>query len=593
MDAKKLNRSTNNIPEFLYNYSFDDENNMYIPRGMRRPLIELASQLNVAITIDDQRELKHNVDYIDGSNIIYRPYQEPAIYNLLATSTEGILVAPPGSGKTVMGVSLLPVLMQPTLWLTHTSVLFKQSYNRCREFLPDLKDSDIGIIGNGKWSLGDILTIAMIPTLVRNLDKLSKLQNNFGLVILDECLVAGTKIAMLDGTERDIKNIENKDETTFGTVSNKFKRITNSLIELSSTVGKIRGTATHMLPSIPKSKITVNDGAIQNSIRFSSMSNIAIGDYLLTNRKDVCGKVIKFRGALYRCTKVINKRMINKRTIVYDFTTDQHLFIANNILSSNCHHCPASTFLKVITLLNPYFLYGLTATAYRTDGLENIMFQVLGPVTTEISKDEVAKYNGIISPTILYCPLNFGDRVNSNNIPKILKDVIIFNDLRNLRIKNDVLREAKAGNFCIVVSERRIHCDILYEIIKQSWPRTGIATGKYSKKEINRVIKAFNKNEITVLIATSELLGEGFDIDFLNRLFITTSFRAESRVEQLIGRVQRSHPNKKDALVFDYVDENIGVFRDQFRSINGKCRSNVYNRLKLTVINYNDYIRNK
>lgn len=443
VEAAKLGKSTFNIPEFIHNFSFDAGSNMYIPRGMRPQLFDLVNQLNLQAHIIDERTLKHDTGYIDGSKIEYRPYQRPAINKLLSTAPEGLLVAPAGSGKTVMGLSLMPILMQPTLWLTHTDRLFKQSYERCLEFIPSIKEEDIGKIGGGKWDVGNIITIAMIPTLVRNIAKLAQLRDQFGLVVLDEA-----------------------------------------------------------------------------------------------------------------------------------------------------HHCPASTFLKVLSVLNPYFLYGLTATAYRRDGLEDLMFQVLGPIVSEIPKEEVAKYKGIVSPTILYCSVNCGPQVEINDVSKIFKNNIIFNGKRNLRIKNDVVREARAGNFCIVSSGRRAHCEILYEMIKKAWPRTGIATGKYSKKKVDAEVEAFNNNDITVLVTTPELLGEGFDVDFLNRLFITTSFRTESRAEQLVGRIQRFHINKKDAFVFDYVDENIGVFKNQFYSRNGKCRSNVYKRLGLNIIDYGEYKQN-
>lgn len=442
-EAERLGKSTFKIPEFLHNYTFDAGSNMYIPRGMRAQLFELLNQFNMPAHVIDQRTLKHDTGYIDGSKIIYRPYQQPAVNKLLATAPEGILVAPAGSGKTVMGMSLLPVLMQPTLWLTHTDRLSKQSYERCREFIPSITDDDIGVIGDGKWDVGKIITIAMIPTLVRHIEELAQLKDYFGLVILDEA-----------------------------------------------------------------------------------------------------------------------------------------------------HHCPASTFLKVISVLNPYFLYGLTATAYRRDGLEDLMFQILGPIISEIPKEEVAKYKGIVSPTILYCSVNYGPQVEISDVSKIFKNNIIFNGKRNERIKNDVVREARAGNFCIVASGRRAHCEILYEMIKKEWPRTGIATGKYSKKKIDAEVEAFDNNEITVLVTTPELLGEGFDVDFLNRLFMVTSFRTESRAEQLIGRIQRFHPNKKDAFVFDYVDENVGVFKNQFYSKYGKCRANVYKRLGLNIVDYGDYKRN-
>lgn len=440
MEAEKLNKSTFKIDEYIHNFEFNSNNDLLIPRGMRDKLFELNSQFGYNIEVEDKRTLNTDIGYIDGSKIIYRAYQKEPIEKMLSGGPEGVLVAPPGSGKTVMGMSLIPILLQSSLWLTHTDRLLKQSYERCREFLPELTDDDIGIIGGGKWKIGRVITIGMIQTLIRNLNKLYHLRNTFGLVIIDEA-----------------------------------------------------------------------------------------------------------------------------------------------------HHCPASTFLKVISTLNPYFLYGLTATAYRRDGLESMLFQSIGPIRAELTKEEIAFHKGIIPPLILYCPISFGEIVNINSIPKIFKDNIIYNSKRNLRIKDDIVREAKAGNFCIVASGRKIHCDILYEMIKKEWKHVGIATGNYSKKKIDSQVEAFNNKEITVLVTTPDLLGEGFDVDFLNRLFIVTSFRTESRAEQLIGRIQRYHEDKENAIVYDYVDENIGVLQNQFYSKYGKCRSNVYNKLGLKMIHYNDY----
>lgn len=440
VDADKMGFDTRRIEEYLYNFEFDGDSDMLIPRGMRGPLLEHLNALNIPAQINDERSMNF-IGYLDGSKINYRQYQQPAIETLLHEGPEGILVAPPGSGKTVMGLSLIPVLLQNTLWLTHTDRLFKQTYERCLEFIPGLKEDDIGMIGGGKWKVGKVLTIAMIPTLVRNIEKLSELRNEWGLVLLDEA-----------------------------------------------------------------------------------------------------------------------------------------------------HHCPASTFLSVISQLNPYFLYGLTATAYRRDKLESMMFQCLGPIRAKITKDTVAAHKGIIAPKVIYTAVKHLHKVDDNNIPNIFKNHIIYNTKRNAQIVRDVVREAKLGNFCIVSSGRKVHCDLLHEMIKKEWGRTGVATGKYSKKVIDGQIEAFNKNEITVLITTPELLGEGFDVDFLNRLFITTSFRTEARAEQLVGRIQRFHKDKADAIVYDYVDEGIGVLVNQFYSKYGECRSKVYKRLGLEMLPYDQHV---
>jgi superfamily II DNA or RNA helicase len=253
------------------------------------------------------------------------------------------------------------------------------------------------------------------------------------------------------------------------------------------------------------------------------------------------------------------------------------------VILDEAHHCPASTFTKVINQLNPYYLYGLTATPYRRDRLENLMFQTIGPELIRISVAEVEEAGGIVMPVIKYRSIRSA-AVYGNDIQNILKTKIIGNRVRSSIIVGDVLREAANGHFCIVLTDRKAHADALYDLIRIGWPKTGIATGKYSKKYVLEQSNLLNNKEITVLVCTFALLGEGFDVKFLDRAFIAMPFRAEGKVEQLIGRIQRTAEGKKDAVVYDYVDADIGLLKNQFYST-GKndCRYKAYTRLGLVV----------
>lgn len=433
LDATAQGRSTRGISKFIHNYQMIYEG-ISIPRGCRKKLITRVKELELKHEIIDKRIKFEPIFNMDSSIIKYRTYQYPAVVKLVVAGEEGVLVAPAGSGKTIIGLSLIPMFGQPTFWLTHTNRLAKQTLERANQFLPGLKEEDKGFIGGGKWKLGRIFTIGMIQTLVRRPEDLAGLKDMFGMVILDEA-----------------------------------------------------------------------------------------------------------------------------------------------------HHCPASTFLKVINRLNPYYLYGLTATPYRRDQLERIMFQTLGEATSVISQVEVENAGGIVIPTVKYMTI-YSKKVDDNNVARILKGNIINNKKRNHIIVGDVIREALTGNYCIVVSGRKAHCETLYDLILTGWKKTGIATGDYSKKYVDEQVRRFYDNEITVLVTTFELLGEGFDVDFLNRAFIATPFRAERKVEQLVGRVQRTEKGKIDAIVYDYLDINIGVFKSQFDSkYQRESRCKAYERLRMPI----------
>ncbi len=786
IEAVKQGYSTWGMKETIFNFTPLPDGSMLIPRGYRKRLISLAEDFNEELIVKDHRTyFPPRVD-IDSSQINLRPHQWSALSAVSSGETEGVICAPAGSGKTVIGLAITAMLGQPTLWITHTNPLAKQVIERINKFLPSLQDDDIGMLGSGKWKMGNIFTVGMVQTLVRRKD-LHKIMNNFGLVIVDECLPAETKISMLDGTLKDVSEVKNGDITTFGEVSNKFSRISDSLIVFRGSWGEIKGTPTHRLPFIPKQKLLLNkhintfrklkssdveisemskinkkdflliedsvchtekyeigkekarmlaivacDGHIEkhlycvqigvkkdkkwflkemqtnctfvddNDIR---ISNCARGDLIIRNyskklisflhnyiesgkkvnllipdlleyasyediknyiqvvfdtegglnknqititmsmpkflygiqhllkkfgivsrvvpikakkgyarlaisgydaflfyqkigfsmeRKQStlleivkkCTKFVRrveYNGIVYRCARVLKKRTVRGKVETFDFTTSKHFFVANGVLSSNCHHTPSSTFRKVVSQLNPYYLFGLTATPNRRDKLEKLMFQVIGDIFSKISMKKVEKHGGVMMPKILYRTLD-SKVIESNQIQTILKNNIINNEDRNLVIVQDIVREAMLGNYCIVVSDRKVHCEKLVELISAAWAKTGIATGDYNKKYVEEQVKRFEDGEITVLVTTFALLGEGFDIAFLNRAFVAMPFRAENKVVQLIGRIQRTAEGKKDAVVYDYVDHNIGVLRNQFYAGEGKpCRYNAYAKLGLKI----------
>lgn len=429
-EAQASGRSVWGIEPYLINFMILPDDSIVIPRGLRPWLISKIEELHLEFTLIDKRSLFDLIE-IDSSMIKYRPYQYDAVLKMISDAPEGILVAPAGSGKTIMGLSVIPLLGQPTLWLTHTGPLADQVIERAKAFLPGI--GEIGTIGAGKWNIGKILTIGMVQTLVRDVEKLISIRNEFGLVIIDET-----------------------------------------------------------------------------------------------------------------------------------------------------HHVAARTFTEVTCHLNPYYMYGLTATPYRRDGLEKLMFQAIGLTTTVIPIKKVEKYGGIIMPTVWRRNIR-SNTIEGNDIQAILDKFIVHNQKRTSIIVDDVLREAKDGHFCIVISDRREHCEMLHKQISAGWEKTGIATGKYSKKYVQEQVAAFNEGKITTLIATFALMGEGFDVPFLDRAFISMPFRAEAKAEQLIGRIQRSFPGKTDAVVYDYVDEDIGVIKNQYYNKNKTCRYRTYMKLGVVV----------
>lgn len=248
------------------------------------------------------------------------------------------------------------------------------------------------------------------------------------------------------------------------------------------------------------------------------------------------------------------------------------------VIIDEAHHVPASTFLKVLEHFSSYYLYGLTATPYRRDKLEDIMFAGLGLANSVVSRKKVEEKGGIVTPTVIKrivpSPV-WGD----NDFHYIIREILIPNERRLTLITTDVLREAYKGNYCIVISTRKAYCEMIYELVNKHWVKSAIATGDYNRKHNDAQVAKLENGEVTVLVTTFELLGEGFDVKKLNRGFMALPFREKARVEQSVGRIQRTCEGKTDAIMYDYVDENIGILSNQFRH-----RAEVYKSLGIKIV---------
>ena len=74
-----------------------------------------------------------------------------------------------------------------------------------------------------------------------------------------------------------------------------------------------------------------------------------------------------------------------------------------------------------------------------------------------------------------------------------------------------------------------------------------------------------------MLIATGQLIGEGFDCNALSTLFLTTPVKFDGRLLQYLGRVLRPGPGRDKARVYDYIVINVGPLKAAARS-----RAHVY-----------------
>lgn len=178
---KNLGKSTFKTEKY-FNLIEETDKEVTIPRGFTSTLVQFCKTENIPFKIIDER-IKREVIEIE-SEIELLDHQEIALQKVREKDF-GVIVSPPGSGKTVIGLEIIAEKQQPALIIVHRKQLFDQWIDRIQNFLK-IPKKEIGQIGNQKITIGKSITIAMIQSLARTND-FSQLSNAFGTIIIDEC----------------------------------------------------------------------------------------------------------------------------------------------------------------------------------------------------------------------------------------------------------------------------------------------------------------------------------------------------------------------------------------------------------------------
>ncbi|MBC5837634.1 DEAD/DEAH box helicase [Flavobacterium muglaense] len=181
---KKMGKSTFGTERY-FKLVEETENEVIIPRGFTGKIIRFCRANNIEYDFKDERKKSKEVSFLFNAQL--REHQQIVI-DTIAKKDLGVIVAPPGSGKTIVGLKIIAEKKQPALIITHRKQIADQWIERIETFL-GIPKNEIGKIGQGKTKIGKQITVAMIQSLSKELEKPDgeKLLNAFGTIILDEC----------------------------------------------------------------------------------------------------------------------------------------------------------------------------------------------------------------------------------------------------------------------------------------------------------------------------------------------------------------------------------------------------------------------
>lgn len=237
------------------------------------------------------------------------------------------------------------------------------------------------------------------------------------------------------------------------------------------------------------------------------------------------------------------------------------------VIVDECHHVSSVTFEHVLKHVTARYVYGLTATPIRKDGLQPIIFMQCGVIRfssdakAQIEKQSFQRY--LVPRFTSYLPIT-DDRQSFVALSQSLAE----SEMRNTLIIEDVKKAVATGRTPIILTNRTSHVELLAGMLKPHVANVIRLTGEGTAKNKREALQKLNdipQDAPLVIIATGKYVGEGFDYPRLDTLFLALPISWRGLVAQYAGRLHRENEGKSDVRVYDYIDIHEPVCESMYR----------------------------
>ncbi len=223
------------------------------------------------------------------------------------------------------------------------------------------------------------------------------------------------------------------------------------------------------------------------------------------------------------------------------------------IIVDECHHVGAVSFDALLRQAKAKYVLGLTATPIRRDGQQPIIFMQCGPIRHTAGKPIGSPADLNVLPRLL------GQRIELPPEARI-QDVFRYlaGDMaRTAAIASEIEAAYAEGRKVLVLTERTEHLDAIRQALDGKAPAPFILHGRLSRKQRTALItelEALPPEAPRILLATGELIGEGFDHPTLDTLILAMPVSWKGALQQYAGRLHREHTGKTNVRIIDFVD---------------------------------------
>ncbi len=224
-----------------------------------------------------------------------------------------------------------------------------------------------------------------------------------------------------------------------------------------------------------------------------------------------------------------------------------------HVIVDECHHVGAVSFDAILKRTKAKYVLGLTATPFRRDGQQPIIFMQCGPIRYTAAKSATAPRDLEVVPRSLYARIDLPSEAGIQDVFRNLAN----DTARTHVIAAEVQIAYNQGRKVLVLTERTEHLNAIQAALGGKIPLIFVLHGRMPRKQRAALITEFDAlppDAPRVLLATGKLVGEGFDHPALDTLVLAMPVSWKGTLQQYAGRLHREHAAKTDVRIIDFVD---------------------------------------
>lgn len=256
----------------------------------------------------------------------------------------------------------------------------------------------------------------------------------------------------------------------------------------------------------------------------------------------------------------------------------KYIDVFDVVIVDESQHCSAITWFNLLaSALKASHVYGLSATPYRTDGLDLGIFAWCGPMVIERSAKWGIENGWLAEPKIFMVKITDLPFIPSRKIGAIAYGILATHPKVQQFLLEQIQKALSVGRTVMVI----------FNTVKAGKAFKIYCTGKLDFEVAHAGYRVpfiqFKKGETNLLVGNVKLFGEGVDVPRVSCIATLCNNSSEITTRQVLGRAMRISKGKKDAIVLDVGFDSYEPYVKSYKS-----RSKIY---KTIVDNVKEIIK--